>query len=240
MRRLCLLLFSLALVVAGVTDCVTAPEDRLSWEISPDRAETQVDGLVPFQVKVHSKHNINSDLELEILAPDVLYADLPATVGSTQKTIDGSVYVLPAAEVGAYEVKVRVREAGGSWSAYQSLLILVTDNNGAPDFSLEVDPLALTFPVEVVPTSTFFVRPLGGFTGTVTVAVTGLTDDLSLNPGVTPGTLAFGPTDGGQGGTFVVRYAPNGAVQSPVTLTVTASSGAIVHTRTITVTINTP
>ncbi len=77
------------------------------------------------------------------------------------------------------------------------------------DFTLEIDPAEATVTPNNVPTLTFFVRPVNGFSGTVTVTIEGI--DVPPAPLVvtqppTPSQIVLAGS-GGAGGTFVVRLA---------------------------------
>jgi hypothetical protein len=224
--------------MAGVAACgIEDPTNIFVWSLTPTEAETAIGQLVSFQIRIDTKSNINNDVELEPGAvPDGFTVSLPTGMTSTQQTADGTVYASPAVEEGTYEVEIRAREAGGEFTARQ-IRVTVTNAGGSADFSVEVDPQTFTMEIELGKTFTYYVRPLNGFTGTVAVTITGLTDDLVFGQVLTPSTLDFPPGSGGKGGTFVLRYLPQPPVASPVQLVVTAQSGTIVHTRTITLTL---
>jgi len=231
------LLAAVAIFVA-VGACTTdSNTDQLKWELSPSRGEIAIGGAAPFTITVESKANINSDLELTTTPVNGIVSSLPASVTSTASTIEGSFYAAPGIEPGAYSIDVNVREEGTEYGLPQTFLLTVSQGGDAPDFSLEVDPIETTVNVETGRTFTFYVRPLNGFSGTVAIALTGLTDDLELAQALTPPTLDFPPASGGKGGTFVLRYQPTPPVTSPVVLTVTATAGSLSHSRTITLTL---
>jgi hypothetical protein len=226
--------------MAGVGACgIVDPTDGFSWALSPDRAETAVGELVDFQVRVFTKTNINNDVELEPgVVPDGFTVTLPTGMGSTQETADGTVYVSPAVEVGEYEVQIRAREVGREFS---SRLILVTVTSGSADFSLEVDPETITMQPGSGHVFAYRVTPFTGFSGTVALTLAGLADDLVLDgQGLSAPTLDFPPGSSAKGGTVLLYYRPEPPVASPVQLTLTATSGTILHTRTITLTLAPP
>ena len=229
------------LAVAGVAACgIEDPTNVFVWSLTPTQAETAVGQLVNFQIRINTKSNINSDVDLEPGAvPDGFTVSMPTGMTSTQQTADGTVYVSPAVEEGTYEVEIQAREAGGEFSL-QRIQIIVTNVGGSADFSVEVDPQTFTMEIELGKTFTYYVRPLNGFAGTVAVTITGLTDDLVFGQVLTPSTLDFPPGSGGKGGTFVLRYLPHPPVASPVQLVLTAMSGTTIHNRTITLTLVPP
>lgn len=210
-----------------------------SWSLTPDRQSIAPGGEAVFNVTVESKENINAQVALRV---EGLPSDwtarfdtqpLPDTATGTMLTVRPPNNV----ELGTYSFTVFAAEAGGNESS-RSAEIIVETSQGQPDFTLELDPAELTLQAGgSTPTLTYFTRPLNGFAGTVTVSVSGLTDDLVISSPPTPQTYPIGGDRGGAGGTFVLRYQPQPPVQSPVDVVVTATSGNIVHSRTLRVTL---
>jgi hypothetical protein len=127
------------------------------------------------------------------LVPDGFTLTIPTRMGSTQETADGTIYASPAVDVGTYEVEVQAREVGGVFSL-RSIRVVVTGGGGSADFSVEVDPQTTTIQAGSAHTFGYQVSPLNGFSGTVAVTLTGLTDDLDLRDGVLSApTLDFPP-----------------------------------------------
>lgn len=230
-----------ALLAAGfafVGGCATEAGDVFVWDLTPGRAETTVGGLVPFQIKISTKANINSDVELgQASVPEGFVVTMPAEMASTQETAEGTIYVSPGVEAGTYSIQIQAREAGTDWSLPKTILVIVGGAGSEPDFTVEVDPPSFTMNVETGKTFTYYVRPLNNFAGTVGITLSPLPDDLLLSTPVTPSTLTFQAGGGGQGGTFVLRYTPTPPVPSPVEVIVTVSGNGVTHTRTITLTL---
>jgi hypothetical protein len=238
----CIALGLSALATAAAVACgIEEPgTDVFRWRLTPAEARAGFGQLVNFQVTIDTKSNINSNVELaQGAVPEGFTVTMPTTMASTQQTADGTIYLSPALEAGTYQVEIQAREAGAEFTA-NSIQITVTGPGEGADFSVEIDPEAVTLEVETARTFTFYVRPLNGFSGSVALALTGLPDDLTTQ-GLTPSTLDFPPgSGGGQGGTFVVSYTPVPPVASPVQLVLTASSASIVHSRTYTLTLPSP
>src|SRR6185295_1374121 len=106
-----------------------------------------------------------------------------------------------------------------------------TGGTALPDFSLSANPNSLTLAQGATGSSTTTVTALNGFSGSVGLGVTGcpsgatctLPTPVSPNPTATS-TLTVTTTTGTSTGTF--------------TLTITGTSGALVHTTTVSLTVN--
>lgn len=238
MVRIGSLLLALTAASLGLGACVTETSDVLDWELSPDRADSHSGGVVFFHVQIKSKKNINSDMELQATAPAGFELALPTTLASTADEAEGEVFVPAGLDPGTYKIEVAVREEGGSWYSKSILLFISDEEGGEPDFSVELDPTSSTMEAGVGQTFTYYVRPLHGFLGTVEISLSQVGDDLVLSQGISEPVLTFS-NSGGKGGTFVIRYEPHPPVASPVELTVTVSGGGVVHTRTLTLTLQT-
>jgi hypothetical protein len=233
----------LAAAAAIIGACSTDPGvDQFEWTLTPKEGATTLGGLVSFEIQIKSKTNINSDVEFTTSPlPSGLASDLPASVTSTASTVSGSFYAAPGTELGLYEIEISAREKGGEYGLPQTFKLTVSAGGEAADFSVEVDPTAMTMPVETPQTFTFRVAPLNGFTGTVSIQLSGLPDgNLYLLSGPTPATLTFAAGDGSKGGTMVLQYLPSPPVPAQVQVVVTVTSGTLGHTRTITLTLPTP
>lgn len=217
--------------------CTTSPDDRLKWTFGEDHGQIALGETLDFTIEVASKQDINSDLELTSSGAAGIVTTLPPTVTSTVSTIHGSFYAEPSAEPGAYPIGINVREKGAGYGLEKTFLLTVTEGGTAPDFSLEVDPIESALAFETGKTMAFYVRPLNDFTGAVSLSLSGVTDDVQLLSDLTPPSLEFDGTTGGAGGTFVIAYHPMPPVVSPVVLTLTATSGSISHSRTMTLTL---
>jgi hypothetical protein len=226
----------LAALLTGCTD--GGGTSHFDWSVTPDRRTIQPGGQTTFTIEIKSKVNINSQVALRVEGtPTGATAsfDTP-NLPDTATTATLTVQTPATLEAGTYTLKIFAKETGQT-EAEKDVLLIVETSAGEPDFTLEVDPAEYTFAnIEAGKTFTYYARPLNNFQGTVTVSVSGLSDDLGLSQAVTPAQVTIGPT-GGAGGTFVLRGQPNPPVPSPVDLTVTATSGSLTHTRTIRITI---
>jgi hypothetical protein len=99
-----------------------------------------------------------------------------------------------------------------------------------PDFSLSASPASLTVKQGANGSSTITETPSGGFTGSVTLSVSG------LPAGVTAG-IATNPTTSNGVVTFT---ASSTATVGTATVTITGVSGSLTHTTTVSLTISSP
>jgi subtilase family serine protease len=98
---------------------------------------------------------------------------------------------------------------------------------GPPTFSLSVSPAALSIAIGASSKSALTLTPVNGFTGSVTVSLSGLPTGVvgSFSPGTTSASLAV---------TLVVTAA---AVPGTSTVTITGKSGSLTETTTIALTV---
>jgi hypothetical protein len=97
-----------------------------------------------------------------------------------------------------------------------------------PDYSLSASPSSLTVVQGNSGTSTITVNPVNGFTGSVSLAASGLPSGVtaSFNPTSTTGTSTLTLT------------ASSTATTGTATVTITGTSGSLSHTTTVTLTVN--
>src|SRR5215471_8616345 len=108
----------------------------------------------------------------------------------------------------------------------------ITDvwNTTNPDFSLSASPNSLTITQGNMGTSTITVNPINGFSGSVSLSVSGLPSGV---------TASFNPTSATSSSTLTLT-AGAAAATGTVTLTITGVSGTLTHTTSLTLTVNAP
>jgi hypothetical protein len=222
---------ALASLSAALPACdVPVSPSALDWTISPRETTVRPGAAAVFTITIRSKANINAAVDLKIsdlpagLMPSFTSMRLPDTAATATLTIETA----PGVEPGTYSFDVSAAEVGGSQSTEQVQLSLSASEG--PDISLEVDPIEFYLaPDAGAMTFTYYVRPLNGFRGVVSMTLSAVPFELILDQALTPTSLTIG---GGAGGTFVLRRR-GVADRAFVDLTVTASSGALVRTRRI-------
>ncbi len=99
---------------------------------------------------------------------------------------------------------------------------------GGPNFTLSANPTSVTITQGSNGTSTITITPVGGFSGSVTLAASGLpsgvTAGFSPNPATTTSTLTL--------------TASATAATGTVTVTITGTSGSLTNTTTLSLTVN--
>jgi hypothetical protein len=221
----------LLLVLLG--SCIFGDDgSSFDWSVTPDRRTVAPGDATTFSIKIDSKENINSEVELSYghLPPSATASFSQRKLPSTARTSTLTVTTSDQTPIGTYHITVAAKEVGHSDHGTQNVLF-VSDAGTDPDFSLELDPLDYTFTsFEATSTTfTYFVRPLNGFAGDVGVALSDLGPNLYPIQDVTPPSVTVGG-GGGAGGTFVLyAYADGPPSQPYVDITVTATSGTLSH-----------
>jgi hypothetical protein len=217
--------------------CGSAPGNRFNWEITPGNQQTVAPGgQMVYTITIQSKENINSRVFLRVEgvpANTTATFDTP-TIPDTATQATLTVQTTASTPVGTHNLTIFAQEEGRTETSIARSLF-VGSGGEAPDFSMDLTPTEHTFTAPgSSPTIAYYLNPLNGFSGTVNVSVSGLTDDLTISQGPSPPSVGLN-VDGhaGAGGFFVLNYAPVGAVQSPVDLVITATNGTITHTRTL-------
>ena len=121
---------------------------------------------------------------------------------------------------GSYTLQVTGTPAGTTVSAATTIVsVTVVTLTASPDFTLTASPTSVTVSVGVADTSTITVGPLNGFTGDVSLT----SDNASCS--LTPATVS-----GGSGtSTLSCTFSTTGSF----VVTVTGTSGSLVHTATV-------
>jgi hypothetical protein len=128
---------------------------------------------------------------------------------------------------GAQSGSITVTTAGGTAT---SSAFTVLPPPPTPDFSLSLGSPTITAPRSSSGTDTVIVTPQNGFTGTVSLSVSGLPGQTSAS--FSPSSLSNGT------GTATLKVSPSRRAHTGTwTLTVTATSGSLKHTTLVTLTI---
>lgn len=232
--KVCILVLLACLVVVGIGGCGPGGSG-LNWDVTPDARTVAPGAATTYTVTFTSKHDINASVSLRVtgLPPNTTGTFSPQLLPSTGTSSTLTIQTAGDTPTGTYQIHIFATEVGQAEEELVRTLIVSTNTGGA-DFSLDVQPTAYTYHGFAGHTFSYFVTPLNNFSGDVAITVTGLSDDLHITSGPNPPTLAINQNGhSGAGGTFVMSVDPAGQIQTPVTITVTATSGTIVHSRTI-------
>jgi hypothetical protein len=141
----------------------------------------------------------------------------PATTGSTL-----SVTTTAATPPGSYPLTIT--GTSGSLS-HSTPVTLVVSGGGGGDFTISASPASRTVTKGAATTYTVTITPSGGFGGAVTLSASGgqagSTYSFSPNPATTTSTFNVQTSASGPSGTF--------------TITISGTSGSLVHTTTVTI-----
>jgi uncharacterized membrane protein len=142
----------------------------------------------------------------------------PATSSSTLTVTTG-----PSTPPGAYTLTISGTSGSRSHTTTVTLVV-----SAAPDFTLSASPSSRTVTPGSSTTYGVTISPTGGFTGQVTLSVSGL-------PGGAAGS--FSPNPATNSSTLTVTTSPSTAAGT-YTLTITGTSGALTHTVTVTLVVS--
>jgi subtilisin family serine protease len=206
---------------AYATLVVSAPPD-FGLTASPASRTVNAGGVAGYAVGVTAKNGFTGTVSFSV-------SGLPASVGSAAfnpatvtaaGTAQLTVTTVPGAPGGSYPLTVTATSGSLVRSVGVTLVVV------ARDFALSASPSSVSVPRNQNASYTVSVSALGGFTGAVSLAVSGVPSggsaSLAPNPVGVPGSS-----------TLTVRSGTRGTF----TLTVTGTSGALTHQVTVTLTV---
>jgi len=161
------------------------------------------------------------------LSASGLPAGVTASFG-TNPTTGNSLLTLTASST-ATTGTASVTITGTSGTLTHTTSVSLTVNAAAtPDFSLSASPTSVTVTQGGSGTSNITVNPTGGFTGSVSLAASGLPAGVTASFGTNPTT----------GSSLLTLTASSTATTGTATVTITGTSGTLTHTTTVSLTVN--
>ena len=209
--------------VASFTLCgATAPDFSLS--ASPSSLTIAQSSSATSTVSYTPTNGFNGAIELSVTAPQGMSASLLPTSISAGESSTLTVFVGDAPIPGPYTLTV----TGTSGSLTHTTTVTVTVTSAPqPDFSLSASPSSLTLAQQGADgSSTVTVSPVNGFTGSVSLGISGLP---------TGATASFSPPATQTSSTLTVNAGSAAAGSYP--LTVTGTSNGLTRTTTVTLTV---
>lgn len=197
---------------------VVSPPPDFTIGASPSSATTARGGAVSFTATIASVNGFADDVALSLTGlPGSVgtYGFVPAVVGgagTSQLTVPTSATASP----GTYPLTVVGTSGPTEHTASISLVV-----TAAPDFSISVSPSSATVARRGSVSYTVTVSSIGGFAGSVSLSVTGLPSGASAR--FSPRTVTSPGTSA-----LTVR-ATRRAAQGTFILTITGTSGILVH-----------
>ncbi len=197
-----------------------------SFTLTPSTTATSV-GLGSSATDTISVTDVGGFTGAVTLALTGLPSGVTATFG-TNPTTGSSVVTFAASSSATAETStVTVTGTSGSLTASTTISLTVT---AAPSFTLKPSPTSLIVPQGSSGTVTICVTDLGGFNGTVTLAVSGLPSGVAAT--IAPTSTA---------GCFVLTFtASSTATAGATTVTITGTSGTLTASTTIAFTVSSP
>ena len=161
------------------------------------------------------------------LSASGLPAGVTATFGTNPTTSTSVVTFTASSTATTGTANVTITGTSGSLT-HTTTVALTVNATATPNFSLSASPSSLTVKQGTSGTSTITETPSGGFTGSVTLAASGLPAGVTASFGTNPTTS-----------TSVVTFtASSTATVGAATVTITGTSGTLTHTTTIALTIS--
>jgi subtilisin family serine protease len=206
---------------------LTAPDFTVA--ASPASATAPPGASASYTVDVGAVHGFTGDVALSLSglsATQATWSFSPATVaggaGSAQLTVTPSASLAP----GTYPLTIRATSGYVAHSAGVSLVV-----PAPPDFSLLASPSSASTQVGGSASYTVSANAVGGFTGDIALSLSG--------PAGAQGTFAPVTITGGAGASVLTVTAGSLAPGS-YPLTITATSGPLTHTATVTLVVTPP
>jgi subtilisin family serine protease len=198
-------------------ELVIPPPPDFSLAVTPAARTTAPGGAVDYTVSTTAVGGFTGDVALSLsglTAAQATWSFAPASIagaaGASQLTLSTASAIAP----GRYTLTITGTSGSVSHSVTVTLIV--------PDFSLSVSPTSRTTTPGTAVTYTVSVGAINGFTGTVSLALSGLSQ----------GSWTFAPASITNAGTSTLTV--TAAAAGTYSLTITGTSGAIVHTRTVT------
>jgi uncharacterized membrane protein len=199
------------------------PPPGFSLTATPASRSTAPGGSVDYTVSTATVGGFSGDVALSLsglTAAQATWSFAPASIaggaGASQLTVTTGTMLAP----GRYTVTITA--TSGSLSHSTTVVLVV------PDFTLSASPTSRTTTPGVAVTYAVSVGAVNGFTGGVALTLTGLTQ----------GTWSFAPANVSGAGTSQLSVTPTAA--GTYSLTISATSGSLVHTRAVTLVVSAP
>jgi hypothetical protein len=212
---------TLPTIRSDVANQIGASAPDFSVSASPSSASTTQGGTVSYSVAVGSANGFTGSVGLAItgLPVGATASFVPATVtapGSSQLTVATDASIAP----GTYPLTVT---GTSSSTSHTAAITLVVNAPPTPDFTLTAIPPSRTVVRGASSSYTISITPSGGFNAPATLSASGL-------PTGTSGS--FAPNPAGDSSVLTVSTTSNAKLGS-YTLTITATSGSLVHSTTV-------
>ncbi|HEV7639893.1 MAG TPA: S8 family serine peptidase [Gaiellaceae bacterium] len=204
---------------ASLSLVVKAPPD-FTLGATPASASTQAGGFVTYTVSIGAKNGFASTVSFSLSGLTTGQATWSFGPPTVTKSGTSSLKVTTAASLAPGSYPLTIKGVSGSLSHTASVTLVVRD------FSIALSPASVSVTAGGNATYTVSIATIGGFSGSVSLAATGLpsgaTATFSTNPVAAPGssTLTVRTTQSTTKGTF--------------TISVTGTSGTLSHPATAT------
>jgi hypothetical protein len=199
------------------------PPPDFSLTATPASRSTAPGGSVAYTASTTAAGGFSGDVALSLsglTAAQASWSFAPGSIAGGAGASQLTVTTAPSLAPGRYTLTIT--GTSGSLSHSATVVLVV------PDFSLSASPTSRTTTPGTAVTYAVSVGAVNGFTGSVALTLSGLTQ----------GTSSFAPATVSGSGTSQLTVTPTAA--GTYSLTITGTSGSIVHTRTVTLVVSVP
>jgi pseudomonalisin len=199
-----------------------APSPDFSMSASPSNVGVNQGGSVSSTITISPINGFNGSVTLAALGlPDGVTATFSPNPATTTSVVTFSA-AINAAGIGTSTIIA----TGASGTLSHNTAIVVTVNQ-TPNFTLSASPASVSINQGASGTSTITVARSGGFSGSVTLVASGLPTGVTATFGTNPTTST----------SVLTLTASSTATAGPATVTITGTSGSLVRTTTIALTV---
>ena len=212
--------------VSPITDVWNTTNPDFSLSASPNSLTITQGSMGTSTISVNPVNGFGGSVSLSVSG---LPSGVTASFNPTSATSASTLTLTAASTAATGTVTLTITGVSGTLT-HTTTLTLTVNAPVVPDFSLSAAPNSLTVSQGSTGTSTISVNPVNGFSGSVSLSVSGLPSGVMAS---------FNPTSATSTSTLTLTAAGTAATGT-VTLTITGVSGTLMHTTTISLTVNAP
>jgi uncharacterized membrane protein len=207
--------------VSPITDVWNTTNPDFTLSASPSSLAITQGNIGTSTITVNPLNGFSGSVNLSVSG---LPSGVTASFNPTSATSASTLTLNASSTAATGTVTLTVTGVSGTLTHTTAITLTV---NAAPDFSLSASPNSLTITQGNTGTSTVTVNPLNGFSGSVSLSVSGLPSGV---------TASFNPASATSTSTLTLT-ASSTAATGTATLTITGVSGTLTHTTTLSLTV---
>ncbi len=224
--------------------CSSPPGPSFTLSPSPSSRTVTAGNPTSYTINVNPSGGFTGDVTLGVtnVSPSpssgsigTSFVGNPVTINSPNSG-SATLNVTTTADVTPGTYTITVQGTNGSLNPTTSVTLVVNSSGPPPDFGVGAASGTITVPVNSKATDNITVTPSGGFTGNVSLSLTGLPSQTSSSFSVNPVSI----TGAGSGSSVLTISTNRHATQGTYSLLLTATSGSLTHMLPLTLVIGTP